>query len=58
MYCLYKKLFGMSYDIVLVKFSRLVEINKVVRFVCLLDVLVDFLIDDGSKICWIIGILL
>ena len=56
MHRLYKKPFGMSHDIALVKLSRPAEINRAVRLACLPDASVDLPIDDGSKTCWITGI--
>ncbi|XP_068743753.1 chymotrypsinogen A-like isoform X2 [Montipora capricornis] len=51
----YKKPFGMSHDIALLKLSTSAQLNKRVALACLPEKSVDLPIDDISKKCWITG---
>ena len=51
----YKKPFGMSHDIALLKLSTPAQLNNRVALACLPDKSVDLPIDDISKRCWITG---
>lgn len=52
----YKKPYGLSHDIALLKLSSPAQLNSVVGIACLPDTSVDLPIDDESKKCWITGI--
>lgn len=51
----YKRPFGMSHDIALLKLSTPAQLNKRVALACLPDKSVDLPIDDINKKCWITG---
>ena len=51
----YKKPFGMSNDIALLKLSTPAKLNKRVGLACLPDKSVDLPINDINKKCWITG---
>lgn len=51
----YKKPFGMSHDIALLKLSTPAQLDSRVALACLPDKSVDLPIDDISKKCWITG---
>lgn len=51
----YKKPFGMSNDIALLKLSTPAKLNKRVSLACLPDKSVDLPINDINKKCWITG---
>ena len=51
----YKKPFGMSHDIALLKLSTPAQLNNRVALACLPDKSVDLPIDDINKKCWITG---
>lgn len=53
----YKKPFGMSHDIALLKLSAPAQLNRAVGLACLPDKSVDLPTDDDTKTCWITGIL-
>ena len=52
----YKKPYGLSHDIALLKLSSPAQLNSAVGIACLPDTSVDLPIDDESKKCWITGI--
>ena len=52
----YKKPFGMSHDIALLKLSSSAQLNNAVGLACLPDTSLDLPIDNESKKCWITGI--
>ncbi|XP_020619526.1 CUB and peptidase domain-containing protein 2-like [Orbicella faveolata] len=51
----YKKPYGLSHDIALLKLSSPAQLNSAVGIACLPDTSVDLPIDDESKKCWITG---
>ena len=51
----YKKPFGMSHDIALLKLSTQAQLNQRVALACLPDKSMDLPIDDIDKKCWITG---
>lgn len=52
----YKKPYGLSHDIALLKLSSPAKLNSAVGIACLPDKSFDLPIDDESKTCWITGI--
>jgi len=51
----YKKPYGLSHDIALLKLSSPAKLNSAVGIACLPDKSFDLPIDDESKTCWITG---
>ena len=52
----YKKPYGLSHDLALLKLSSPAQLNSAVGIACLPDPSVDLPIDDESTKCWITGI--